>query len=221
MKVTARGLYFLVGILKTCMLEREDIFSVKQDSFLKNKTEGVPMEEIVSIFPIESETVDKIQQLAEKMKKREIDEEVVLDFFGGEDHMSHINEDFHESGISGKLGEILLLFHTVIPVAVKKENERLIGTYENDDLKFQLRGIECIDQVNINLQDHNQKALVHFGSIFDVIQVGSKEDLILMACQARSDLFVNVGRSIRTVDCESLLRAMSLMKKRHLKLSGK
>jgi hypothetical protein len=87
-----------------------------------------------------------IECVAKKLKKEEIDKDVIINYFGGKEHTEVVLGDLakEQVPIGGKFYNYTIFNHMLVPLVIKRVgvNENImIGQYENKNISLQVNGV--------------------------------------------------------------------------------
>ena len=106
-----------------------------------------------------------MEKLAQKMSKKEIDEEVVIAYFGGFAHEKKVLEDIQKEGLEGGLADFYLFRHLLLPVEIiGRKNGHLTVEYWNGQAKVTIEDA-LVFNGDKELGKAGSWALFHYASV--------------------------------------------------------
>lgn len=203
MKLNMKGACLLAGVVATCMAKRGEKPTDRQLELLLAKRSGeISLKEFRRIFPLEHGTAERIVDFTKKIVEKEIiDDQAVARFFGGKEHINYALNDISEQGVSGGLAKLLLIFHLLLPVEIRKDKKRILGVYANQEIELILHDIQVLSSEIYT----GQRVLVHYG--YAICECDKKMHQVILEEQSSSLVFLEACSHFGSIDCGKLLRA--------------
>jgi hypothetical protein len=165
MKIARNGSLLLAGIVRSYVTKRAEKLSCELLDFFANP-KTILLERFLQFFPMDAGLVDRLVTFTKTIGKEHIDQEAVALFFGGEEYAKYIGADIKKRLIHNGMAMVLLIFHMLLPVEIKKRRKSGLydGLYLNNSHEIILKNIQPVlcDKFQIEL---GQMVFVHHGYI--------------------------------------------------------
>ncbi|HEX8974704.1 MAG TPA: hypothetical protein VF817_04435 [Patescibacteria group bacterium] len=148
----------------------------------------------------------KIRIWAEKNGREAIDEDVVLRFFGGREHVAKASNDIKVAKVGNEFGQRILFAHLVMPVRITEvHGEFFAGEYKNGDMVVGVKGLVPLLRYITRSENIQLKVgdvvLTHYASIISEKVSPDIEDYLLRE-QAASPEYVSACEYVQELDFE-------------------